>query len=480
MLESNPIKKYIVRYFLENSSQPLTKIVNHLVGILSNSFILDEIVFVKNRELTGKILDVTKTGYMVGIFSDSAMETDFVQTSGLMRRDQITKNEVMTFLQSVTRDTPLGRELVVNVLSDIKIPLRTQRNSSNHKHIQERDYMSGLRKHTENIRFVKTNEGTVNVKKQKLDQTFEELLEEFNGEKLEVEDETIIRIHGFFSLFGRQFKIPEFSMKELINALHEPEYNSKIISNIHVSLLSILSQERKAINKTDFKNIIEFATNKYGKVENGSSVKKENKLPWYECKAKKMEWKTYVKAFLNDIANTYNIEYFNGLIFSNRKKENINLKERLNLIDFLLECCIGCSVFKSIVDSFIEKGKKIEKEKYNTTLLLRKKRSELKEILEKENSNIKKINDEINKLDKKINDLDKMLFSYSTKLNLGQMHQIPFLLIDNKICYKFGGAFRILKSEELERILKQIKPKCKDEAVFLNHLKWINSLLIKC
>ncbi|TBU11379.1 DUF5097 domain-containing protein, partial [Hamiltosporidium tvaerminnensis] len=109
MIESISIKKYIAQYFLENSVQPITETVNQIVQTLSANFINDETVFVKSKEMTGRILSSYQGTYIVGLHYENKMETDKILYKDLMRRDQITKNEVMNYLQNITNETPFGR-----------------------------------------------------------------------------------------------------------------------------------------------------------------------------------------------------------------------------------------------------------------------------------------------------------------------------------------------------------------------------------
>ncbi|TBU03151.1 DUF5097 domain-containing protein, partial [Hamiltosporidium tvaerminnensis] len=154
MIESISIKKYIAQYFLENSVQPITETVNQIVQTLSANFINDETVFVKSKEMTGRILSSYQGTYIVGLHYENKMETDKILYKDLMRRDQITKNEVMNYLQNITNETPFGRILKPNILSDL-----SQRNKSNTNNLkktpQTTEYREQIKKHQSRIRFPK-------------------------------------------------------------------------------------------------------------------------------------------------------------------------------------------------------------------------------------------------------------------------------------------------------------------------------------
>lgn len=121
MIESIAIRQYIISYFIKHPTKPLIEQVNHISSILGGRFVRGEIVFIKTRELTGKVVDSTASHYLIEVYDDNNEKPVREQVGGsdLMRKDRVTKNEVMSFILSVTEDTPFGRVLANNVIQDL-------------------------------------------------------------------------------------------------------------------------------------------------------------------------------------------------------------------------------------------------------------------------------------------------------------------------------------------------------------------------
>lgn len=121
MIESLTIRRYIVAYFIENAVASLIDQVNHIAIVLGHRFLRGEIVFLKSKELAGRVVGESAARYMIEVYDDNNERPSREEVSGydLMRKDRITKNEVAAFLLSVTKETPFGRVLTEHVVQDL-------------------------------------------------------------------------------------------------------------------------------------------------------------------------------------------------------------------------------------------------------------------------------------------------------------------------------------------------------------------------
>ncbi|ELA41971.1 uncharacterized protein VICG_00988 [Vittaforma corneae ATCC 50505] len=119
MIESNIIKRFIVKTFMQNSECGIQKIAEMIVNTLFSRFMLNENVVVPSRELYGKIVKCTKHIYTVQLEDGTTVEVPFQE---IKRRYIFDYNDVYYFLECITTSTPLGRIVIENVFEKISQP----------------------------------------------------------------------------------------------------------------------------------------------------------------------------------------------------------------------------------------------------------------------------------------------------------------------------------------------------------------------
>ncbi|TBT98235.1 DUF5097 domain-containing protein [Hamiltosporidium magnivora] len=506
MIESISIKKYIAQYFLENSVQPITETVNQIVQTLSANFINDETVFVKSKEMTGRILSSYQGTYIVGLHYENKMETDKILYKDLMRRDQITKNEVMNYLQNITNETPFGRILKPNILSDL-----SQRNKSNTNNLkktpQTTEYREQIKKHQSRIRFPKQaiNKKSpipapqvveqLKIEKPKrilvdLMNNTDSFFKSLNGKELDIcgfKGENVgllLEIFSFFNFFGDQISVPSFTIEELASSFSEAEYESKIIFLIHSKLLKILVNERKKHGRDCIKTYIEGALD-ICKIETDAAAPNIGgfkRIQWFSGDMTHSNWKTYIKSFIFDVNEVYGLQKimsFKEFSLEKRRKSQsmeFSVKDRLLFVKFLIECVIFSNTVRDIVSKVLDKLKSLEKEKYELSVNVRKHRNDFKEIKTEEEKI--KMTEKIDEISERLKDLDVEILETRYRADLGSYKGAKFYRIEKKIFYFYESTYYLLDYAGLSMFLRRIKPGNRTETILSSGLRHIQEVLL--
>lgn len=119
MIESSVIRKFIIAYFVENVSKSLFEISGNIHAYLKSHFVPHEIVLVKSKGVRAKIQSTSNGRYVARTCHEGECETYEVLGEDIVRGEQVSKNNILRFLESVTKISPFGRILRENVLKEI-------------------------------------------------------------------------------------------------------------------------------------------------------------------------------------------------------------------------------------------------------------------------------------------------------------------------------------------------------------------------
>lgn len=127
MIESPALRKFIVIYFLENSTKPVFEVVRGVYTYLKSNFVINETVFVKTKEKRAKVKSFTGETYLVNFGLDGDSDLCSICFQDMERKEYITKNSILSFIESITMMSPFGRVLKENILQDISLMQRARR-----------------------------------------------------------------------------------------------------------------------------------------------------------------------------------------------------------------------------------------------------------------------------------------------------------------------------------------------------------------
>lgn len=113
MIESNIIKRFIVKTFMHHSRIGIEEIAEKIMASLKCIFIN------KNTQQPGKIVKCQKDSYRVLL--GNAEEIDVMQ-SEISRKSQVKFEDVLMFLECSKKSTPFGRILIENVFEKLSDP----------------------------------------------------------------------------------------------------------------------------------------------------------------------------------------------------------------------------------------------------------------------------------------------------------------------------------------------------------------------
>ncbi|EJW04953.1 hypothetical protein EDEG_00070 [Edhazardia aedis USNM 41457] len=137
-LKSIPVQRYVIQYFLQNTTGCLSSTASVVYKILSSQFLNNEIVFISPLQKYGRISNLVKSEQTkkeeqlynvvildlndrIGHNKDDKSKKKTFKHMELFRIEELSKNSVLIFLKTVTIDSPFGKMLRQNVLNDLKV-----------------------------------------------------------------------------------------------------------------------------------------------------------------------------------------------------------------------------------------------------------------------------------------------------------------------------------------------------------------------
>ncbi|KAI5154606.1 hypothetical protein ENBRE01_3422, partial [Enteropsectra breve] len=119
MIESNIIKRYIIKSFMQHSHLPITDITEKIICTLNCRLLINESVVVKSTGETGKVAKCAKNSFSVVFGSGEEKTFEYVELS---RKHSPTFADISTFLENITIETAFGRILVENIFDLLSEP----------------------------------------------------------------------------------------------------------------------------------------------------------------------------------------------------------------------------------------------------------------------------------------------------------------------------------------------------------------------
>ncbi|KAH9386066.1 uncharacterized protein NEMAJ01_0962 [Nematocida major] len=497
MIESIALRKFAVSYFLVHPTKPLCNLVNRITTTIRNRFFKGEIVFLKSKELTGRIVETTKTGYIVEIYDDSpSPQKEEVKAENLLRKDSATKNEVLGFILSVTRDTPLGRIVANNIIQELGV-------FKGQKPLKSMDKQGSMYKADEP--FVQPEKKEVcqapdplaEEKERALEELEEKRVEDISKEILKIPAEKwqspintyeanrrILSVYASLSAFSDFLKVKAFTLDDFVGALFCPEKTTRILVEVYSKLLKAISHERRKTGKEGLRDMIQVASNitydnpalpALGNMMEVSEMKEDTgftRVQWFAGDATSKTLQSYMKSFVYDVLTVYSIKVGTNEFMPGCEKvqspESLAI-DRLLMLSFLMETVVLGMRFRGYYDTAVNEYKDKEKERVPVAHELKRLHGEalvtesaqdMKTVIEKTEKTLKGYNNAC-----KPEIIRSKIYKYA---------DITFLYIGGRLFYEHKKAFYMIDEANWSGFIALFNPdKRKDGGLVENVKKFL-------
>lgn len=513
MIESTALRQYVVTHFLLHPAKPLCRLVNSIARKIKKKFFKGEMVFVKSKELAGRIVDSTEKGYLVEIYDDnqSQPQREEVAPDEILRKDSATKNEVLRFLLSVTRDTPLGRMIISPNVQDLCI-FKGQKSVPGEPRIilsrDEEEVKQEPRQKSPHSPEKSTGRVEAARREAQRDKILQLPRKEWGirGAMPEI-NRRALAVYSFVSIFGEYLKLEPLTLSQFVSSLSSESYNDKTVVLIHSKLLKAIAHERRKSGKEGLGDLIEMASEAVYRNRSvqslvqmvaGPEYGREKSLPpftriqWFMGDASAKTWLAYVRSFLYDVGHLYELDIptrefrasssppkspgaetptpnITGNANSNageeREKEKANeqlqspelasmpaVADRLLVLSFLIEVCVIGIRFRTYFDSLLDTLKEKERERSAALMELRRLRGEL--IIDPESERLK---EETKQAEENLLEIEKEYVPEIYRAEISTYVDVKFFLIEEQLLYEHDRKFYFLPREAQPQLFAMLE-----------------------
>lgn len=484
MIESTALRKFAVSYFLVHPTKPLCNLVNRITTTIKNRFFKEEIVFIKNKELTGRIVETTKTGYIVEIYDDnqSTPQKEEVKAEDLLRKDSATKNEVLGFILSVTRDTPLGRIVANNIIQELGIfkgqkPIKTEGRTKEKKEevpVEKKDHWKTEEKEKE---LEEIEERRVSAKVEKILKIPSEIWKS-PMDNYEV-DRRILSTFAKIFIFSDFLKIKEITLDDFVDCLFSQDRNPSLFIEIVLKLLKSISHERRKSGKEGLRDMVSVASNiiyenpdlknilNLIKPENQNENPEFIRIQWFAGDGNSKNWESYIKSFLFDVRTIYEVKVVtNQFSTGNSVIDESSPIDRLLLLSFLAETVVLGIRFRGYYDGIVEEYKEKERERNSLVQELRRLRGEL--LVTDGTEEIKTL---IKKVEESMNKFNRECKPEIIRSRISKYGNISFYYVGNELFYEIENTFRRIERDNWPILISTFTVEKKKDSIFLESIR---------
>ncbi|EIJ88265.1 hypothetical protein NEPAR06_0329 [Nematocida parisii] len=496
MIESIALRKFAVSYFLVHPTKPLCNLVNRITTTIKNRFFIGEVVFIKNKELTGQIVKITKKGYIVEIHDDetgSTPQREEILAQDLLRKDSATKNEVLLFILSITKDTPLGRIVANNIIQELGIfkgqkPIIKQvEKATEQPKVDKNAWLTPPNQEKEKEKLKELSEIEEARVQKKTDQILSIYSEKWEHSSISTHKlyKKVISLYNGLNIFCEFLKTKEMSLEEFISAVFAEKDTPRLV-DIFSKLLKAISHERRKSGKEGLKDMLHIASNMIYESEHMKEVldmitiageKKEtgfNRIQWFAGDAAQKTWLAYIKSFVYDIMNIYDIKVKTNefMPYTPTKAEKTEkvieslAVDRLLMISFMFETIILGVRFRTYYDTLLEEYKEKERERLSLVQEVKRLKGE---VLVNEGAD--EVKEQIEEAEKKLEELNTECKPEAIRSGISKYGDINFILVDGKLVYEYNEAFFIIQEDKWESFISLFDMDKKKDLQFVETVK---------
>lgn len=455
MIESNIIKRFIVKCFMQNSESNIEKIAEDAFDKLSKRFLLNENVIIPSMDENGKIIKCSKETYLVQL-NNNRIEVPFKE---IQRKSTFSYSDVYALLDSITKMTPLGRIVIENVFEKISEPgfglkkdngYNRNYNKTNLQAIQRRPEKGFKGSPFQNVeiknQFTQPSQKSSEPQKSKINlENFKKLtVAGFEGTNLAI----LLKLYTFINAFKQDIGFSCNKIQLFGEMLTDSEYNSEILMKIHKLFIEAIEKD---ISFSGYRFINEMTL----------SI---DRLPQYNAEPSKDQkkkritmdienWKLQVKNFIHNFSIDVNSEKPHRFVECFKKEAILDLK--LEFLDFLYKIFAYTDTFAEMVHSAVSHTR--------ATRAL--------------NDNTKKINEEQVEDSSAANDQSTFILDNPLIANIGKFKNYVLFMTDKSIILGDKTNFYILDGNDANLVLKELNILSKVEKNTINNLRTVTAEL---
>lgn len=510
MIESNIIKRFIVKTFMQYSRLSIGEVATKVMETLESKIFINESIIIKVTQQVGKIAACNKENYTINLLSGETVEATRAE---MQRKTNVIFDDVTFFLECVTKQTAFGRILIQNVFDKISKPdfgdksyrgaplnhpvpqtrsnrYPVYRNNQKHTEIGFKEPQSkatgasniqkpytaspskALRceagqKHLEMgdgqqelPNEVLKNPGTQALKrtKPKHEELQIETLPRFTVENF-VDDalKDLIKIYQILVNFKDDLGLEDFTVESLGLAIYDPEYNNELICKIHSTFIDIIENEAKTRGER-FYDSLSFIIDELKPYETDVSVQSLKKRVPMNLE----NWKSQVKIFISNLSKEMDEDrllLFIGVF----KKSTLDL--RLSFLILLVDILTLTDKFREFVDAK-QNWMKMEKAKLDELQATRKKLAPEED-------------EEANRVSKEMQSIEANLLVHPLRVHIGKYKSNSLFLMKTNIILKSANVFYILEEPNVQKVIRYLNPHFKLEKNTAMNLKAISDIIYK-
>ena len=476
MIESNILKRFLVKLFIDNSRSDLGELASVAMNVLKKRFFPNESITVKSPVGRGKIIGSEKEGFY-RVRLDTG-EDAVVPHEEICRKYTASYEDIISFLECATVQSPFGRVLIENVFEKIASPAfgipEAEEKSMGEGHSRRAgkyarapgfmDIVNGNGTFYErsdaakygNIDRTRWMDNERVSARKRIEAGFEAkpldaarvparrgLPPQKPGfsvqrlEKLKVAGfegpllKTIVKIYMFLGNFKEELKLAEVTLDALKEALMDAEYSSELIFRIHASLLEMVDTDPQ-MKAEAIEGLFLHVLNKLPGDEKEAPDHEVKKL----AKLNPTNWKQQMKQFLHNFSQKCDdgrpLEF---LDFG--KKDACAI--RANLLSFLIDLAMFTDKFRGFVDA--------------QQTELRAIKSTLDEMMTEKKKRKLDTPGEIREF---LMDGIKPIIEHPLRANIGRYDNNNLFYMDGSVVLRDGDDFYMLGPENLKGLLDSI------------------------
>lgn len=453
MIESNIIKRFIVKTFMQHSRSSIGEISETIMIALGSKFFVNESVIIRDTQELGKVTKCTKDTYTITMPDGQELEQP---REHLRRKGIVTYEDVISFIEAATKQTAFGRILIENVFEKMLKPDFGAKTLSEARQAKEEaknrnmfighpppynDMRQDPRMHHQHgldhmpRDIPKKEDGRKILSRNKHEKLDISLLPHFVIDNFKETPLTnLIKIYMILINFKEDFNIGDIKIDELAGAIFDQEYGSELVFRIHSTFISIIENEAK-IKKERFFESLYFIIEKLKPFETDIPVQSLKKRIPMTLE----NWKAQSKIFIQNFSKELDEDRI--LRFAGFAKKDV-LDLRLEFLVFLIDILTLTDRFRDFVD-VKQNSLRAEKARSDELNTIRKRKA-AEEM------------DDTNDISREITECDANMVNHPLKIHLGKYQSYPLFLMDKKVILKDSNDFYILRRSDLMSIIKDL------------------------
>lgn len=448
MIESNIIKRFIVKSFMQNSRLEIPDIASKIISVLEEKFFLNENVVLLDGQKQGKIIKCSTNTFRIALLDNNEID---VTAREITRKSKVGYNDVVEFIECTTKNTAFGRILIENVFEKIAEPgfgmtkvenIRKTLTKVQKEPVKTEDSSKKEAIKAENPEPKKSKTPKLNISTLK---SFE--IENIVGENLK----KFIKVYIFLDKFNDNLGLTDLTVQKVSEAILDPEYTSELACKIHDSLFNIIETDMKNCRGRFADNIGSILSRlpELKSVNPVQSIKKRSEM-------NVENWKAQSKIFIQNLAKETENDYVQCFMNFCRKD---NFSGRLDFLVFLIDIVYFTDEFRGYVNEK-QTQMRADKAKYEMLQSLKKKKTEDAEELET-----------INKLSEELKDYNEKTVKHPLRVQIGKYKSYLIFVMDNKMLLKDGSMFYELSAADAIAITKDYDPENRVPKITSNNIK---------